>query len=148
MENGSNDFSDFWHDVLEGYLEENHRAWFWNKNRTGPKSGLEGPKTSKNGVFVILFDNGSNDLLDFLCVVKSIWGLSISRGPMVKIKSGWPEIGPEGPKRLMNGVLVIFLANNWFNFFSGVQSRYGISNSTVLMMKKFGLARNRVWRWA
>ena len=77
------------------------------KMQASPESGLEGQKRSKNGVFVILFDNGSNDLLDFLCVVKSIWGLSISRGPMVKIKSGRPEIGPEGPKRSKNGVLVI-----------------------------------------
>ena len=92
-------------------MEESDWARFWNKNRAGPKSGLEGQKRSKNGVFVILFDNGSNDLLDFLCVVKSIWGLSISRGPMVKIKSGRPEIGPEGPKRSKNGVLVISFDN-------------------------------------
>ena len=54
----------------------------------------------------------------------------------MKIKSGRPEIGPEGPKRLMNGVLVIFLAKICIYFFSEVQSRYGIYNSTVLMMKK------------
>ena len=53
-------------------MEESDWARFWNKNRAGPKSGLEGQKRSKNGVLVILFDNGSNDLLDFLCVVKSI----------------------------------------------------------------------------
>ena len=60
------------YDDWEGYLEQNHRARFLNKNRADPKSWLEGPNRSKNGIFVILFDNGSNDLLDFLCVVKSI----------------------------------------------------------------------------
>ena len=98
MENGSNDFSDFWHDDWEGYLEQSHGARFWNKNRAGPKSGLEGQKRSKNGVFVILFDNGSNDLLDFLCVVKSIWGLSISRGPMVKKNRAGPKSGQKVQK--------------------------------------------------
>ena len=37
-----------------------------------PEIGLEGPERSKNGVFVVLIDNGSKDLLDFLCVVQSI----------------------------------------------------------------------------
>ena len=48
------------------------RARFWLKNLVGPKSGLEGPKRSKNGVFVVLLDNGSKDLVDFLCIVKSV----------------------------------------------------------------------------
>ena len=37
-----------------------------------PEIGPEGPKRPKNGVFVVLLDNGSKDLLDFLCVVQSI----------------------------------------------------------------------------
>ena len=37
-----------------------------------PEIGPEGPKRPKNGVFVVLLDNGTKDLLDFLCVVKSI----------------------------------------------------------------------------
>ena len=72
MENGSGDFSNFWHDDWGGYLEENYRARFLNKNRAGPKSGPEGPKRPKNGVFVVSLDNGSKDLLDFLCVVQCI----------------------------------------------------------------------------
>ena len=37
-----------------------------------PEIGPEGPKRPKNGVFVVLLDNGSKDLLDLLRVVKSI----------------------------------------------------------------------------
>ena len=37
-----------------------------------PVIGPEGPKRPKKGVFVVLLDNGSKDLFDFLCVVKSI----------------------------------------------------------------------------
>ena len=37
-----------------------------------PEIGPEGPKRPKNEVFVVLLENGSKDLLYFLCVVQSI----------------------------------------------------------------------------
>ena len=73
-------------------MKQSDRARFLLKNRAGPKSGLEGPKRPKNGVLVVLLDNGSEDLLAFFCVLHSISGRLISRGPMLKKKSGWPEI--------------------------------------------------------
>ena len=96
-------------------MEQSDRARFLLKNRAGPKSGPKGPKRPKNGVFVVLLDNGSEDLLDFLCVVQSISGLLISRAPMLKIKSGWPEIGPGGPERPKNGIFVVLLDNGFEN---------------------------------
>ena len=37
-----------------------------------PEIGPEGPKRPENGVFVVLLDKGSEDLLDFLCAVQPI----------------------------------------------------------------------------
>ena len=93
-------------------MKQSDRARFLLKNRAGPKSGLEGPKRPKNGVFVVLLDNGSEDLLAFFCVLQSISGLLISRGPMLKKNRAGPKSGPKGPKRPENGVLYILLANN------------------------------------
>ena len=80
-------------------MEQSDRARFWLKNLVGPKSGLEGPKRSKNGVLVIFLANSSNDSSDFLFLVRSIWRLSISRCLRVKKKSGWPEIRARRSKK-------------------------------------------------
>jgi hypothetical protein len=66
--------------------------------RASPKSGLKGPKRSKNGVLVILLENRSNDSSDFLYIVKSVYGLSIITSHLVKKMLASPEFGLEGPK--------------------------------------------------
>ena len=48
------------------------RAFDFQRAHGENKIGPEGRKRPKNGVFVVLLDNGSKDLVDFLCVVKSI----------------------------------------------------------------------------
>ena len=75
------------------------------KNRASPKSGLEGPKRSKNGVLAIfLADNSFKCVSEVLCS----YGLSNFITLVVKLKSGWPEIRAGGPLKVHRWGLIHF----------------------------------------
>ena len=72
LENGSNDFPDFWPEVGGQYLKKVDLAGFFSKNPVlldlgltvpkRPKIAQNGPKMVVNQTFL---ENGSNDLPDF-----------------------------------------------------------------------------------
>ena len=64
LENGSNDFADFWHEVWGWYLKKTDRARFCPKNPVFQDLGLTVPKWPKNLFFeiwsiyiVIIYEN-------------------------------------------------------------------------------------------